>query len=91
MTRTALTLEAAEGIPARERISTELRWSLPPRLLDDSLRRRYESVFDEADLVRFTRRRPDAAATSAFLGHARDLLARWRETAPAGEALDAVR
>jgi len=84
-------LEAAEGIPARERTTTELRWSLPARLLDDSLRRRYESVFDEADLVKFARRRPDAAAASAFLGQARDLLARWRETAPAGEALDAAR
>jgi len=84
-------LEAAEGIPARERTTTELRSSLPAWLLDASLRQRYDSVFDEADLVKFARRRPDAAAASAFLGHARDLLARWRETTPAGEALHAVR
>ena len=33
-------LEAAEGVPARERTTTELLWSLPPGLAEGGLRRR---------------------------------------------------
>jgi len=48
-------------------------------------------VFEDADLVKFARRRPDAAAAAAFLGQARELLVRWRNAVTAPEALDAVR
>lgn len=85
-------LEAAEAVPARERTTSEVFWSLPPRLLDGELRERYATVFEDADLVKFARRRPGAAAAAIFLDDARTLLARWRATAPAGaETADAVR
>ena len=84
-------LEAAEALPARERTTAELLWSLPPRLSAGPLRRQHESLFDEADLVKFARRRPDPASAAAFLGRARTLLAAWREAAAAEETVDALR
>jgi len=84
-------LEEAEGIPARERTTMELRWSLPPRLLEAGLRRHYGAVFDEADLVKFARRRPADADAATFLDDARDLLGRWREAKGRPEAANAVR
>ena len=84
-------LEGAEEIPARERTTSELLWALPPHLNEGGLRRRFESVVDEADLVKFARRRPDAATAALFLVHSRELLARWRDATPAREATDAVR
>jgi hypothetical protein len=85
-------LEAAEEVPARERTTTELLWTLPPYLNEGGLRRHCESLFDEADLVKFARRRPDATSAAAFLAAARRLLVRWRDAAPAREAIvDAVR
>jgi hypothetical protein len=94
----------AHGVPARERTTSELRWALPPHLLDSESRRRFASLFDEADLVKFARRRPDAAAAAVFLAHARVLLGEWRDATaraePAGagalpeglaEARDAIR
>ena len=59
----------------RERTTTELRWSLPPALLERAARReRFDPLFDEADLVKFARLRPDAADAAAFLRDARALL-----------------
>lgn len=87
-------LAAAENVPARERTTSELLWALPPRLLEGGLRRRTESLLDEADLVKFARRRPDAATAAAFLAHARGLLSAWRTARRAEEAeetVDAVR
>lgn len=84
-------LAAAAAVPALERTTSELLWLLPPHLNVGALRRRCESVLDEADLVKFARRRPDAAAAGAFLARSRELLGHWREAMPAGEALDAVR
>jgi len=84
-------LEAAEGVPARERTTMELRWSLPPRLLDGALRQHYGAVFDEADLVKFARRRPADAAAATFLDDARHLLSRWREAGGRPETADAIR
>jgi hypothetical protein len=84
-------LEAAEGVPARERTTMELRWSLPPHLLNGALREHYGAVFDEADLVKFARRRPPEAAAATFLDDARDLLGRWHESAGRPESADAVR
>ena len=85
-------LEAAEDVPARERTTSELFWSLPPRLLEGGLRARYAAVFEEADLVKFARRRPDSAAAAAFLDDARGLLERWRASLPSGAGTaDAIR
>lgn len=81
----------AHGVPARERTTSELRWALPPALLSGSAGRRFEEVFEPADLVKFARRRPDAPAAAAFLILARELLARWRDAVPAREMADAVR
>ncbi|HEU5041831.1 MAG TPA: hypothetical protein VFT84_13455, partial [Gemmatimonadales bacterium] len=75
-------LEAAERIPARERTTTELLWALPPRLTESGLRRLTGEVLAEADLVKFARRRPDAAAAGAHLAQARQLLRRWHEAVP---------
>ena len=81
----------AHGVPARERTTSELRWLLPPGLLAGAARHRFEEVFEEADLVKFAKRRPDAGTAMLFLGHARELLAGWHGVAPAREAADAVR
>ncbi len=83
-------LAAAEGVPARERTSTELLDVLPLHLGDGALRRACIRVFGEADLVKFARRRPGRDAAGAFLGEARVLLAAWREAATR-ETADAVR
>jgi hypothetical protein len=84
-------LEEADGLPARERTTTELLWSLPPRLAEGGLRRRLQEVFGDADLVKFAklRPRPDEAAT--YTTGARELLERWHRAARAGEELDALR
>ena len=84
-------LEVAEDLPARERTTTELLWSLPPHLLDGALRQRYASVFDEADLVKFARRRPGAVAATRFLGEAHGLLDRWHASRKDAEVAGAVR
>jgi hypothetical protein len=68
----------AHGVPARERTTSELRWVLPPGLLGGAGRRRFEAVFEAADLVKFAHWRPDGAAAAAFLVDARGLLAGWR-------------
>ena len=83
-------LEAAHGIPARERTTTELLWSLPPGLAEGGLRRRMQQVLGEADLVKFAKLRPAPDESTRYTGHARDLLERWSRAAPA-EELDAVR
>jgi hypothetical protein len=84
-------LEEADGLPARERTTTELLWSLPPRLAEGGLRRRLQEVCGDADLVKFAklRPRPDEAAT--YTTRARELLERWHRAARAGEELDALR
>ena len=48
-------LETAERIPAPERTTTELLWSLPPRLAESGLRRRVQEILGAADLVKFAR------------------------------------
>jgi hypothetical protein len=84
-------LEAGEELPARERTTAELLWSLPPHLAESGLRRRCEELLDEADLVKFARVRPDASTAAEFTWAARDLLARWRSAADRAEAVDALR
>jgi hypothetical protein len=83
-------LEAAARVPARERTTAELRWSLPPALLEGPGGHRFDPLFDEADLVKFARRRPTAGDAAMFLTDARGLLAAWR-TAIGREAIDALR
>jgi hypothetical protein len=81
----------SRGVPARERTTTELRWQLPPAMLAGGIRHRFEEVFEDADLVKFAKWRPDPATAGLFLGSAKDLLARWRAVRTADEVLDAVR
>jgi hypothetical protein len=81
----------AYGIPARERTTSELRWALPASLLAGDGLRRYAAVFEAADLVKFAHERPGAAQAKAFTQAARGLLAAWRDAAPTGEAVHAVR
>jgi hypothetical protein len=69
----------AYGVPARERTTSELRWTLAPRLLAGRGLRRFETVFDAADLVKFARLRPTDGEAGAFLREARVLLAEWRD------------
>jgi hypothetical protein len=76
----------AYGIPARERTTTELRWSMPPALLADAAGRRFAALFEAADLVKFAHWQPDAAHAETFLRWARELLTRWH----AARAADAV-
>ncbi|MEP6686792.1 MAG: hypothetical protein ABJC36_00495 [Gemmatimonadales bacterium] len=91
-------LEVAADVPARERTTAELRWSLPPALRDGRRGRGFDPLFDEADLVKFARRRPTTGNAAAFLGDARALLEDWREAISHGaissgatEAADAFR
>lgn len=84
-------LEVAEDVPARERTTTELLWSLPPHLLEGTLRQRYVAVFEEADLVKFARRRPGSAAGTRFLREAHGLLNRWHASRKDAEIENAVR
>ena len=64
-------LAAAEGIPARERTSTEVLRALPPHLSAGALRRGCAALLGEADLVKFARGRPDASAAVVLVGDAR--------------------
>ena len=84
-------LEAADGIPARERTTTELLWSLPPRLGEGGLRRRVQDVLGDADLVKFARQRPPVDEASGYTDQARDLLERWHRAPRLSEEPDAVR
>jgi hypothetical protein len=84
-------LEAADGIPARERTTTELLWSLPPRLAEGGLRRRVQEVLGDADLVKFAQLRPRPDEAARYTTRARDLLEGWHRAAPASEGVDAVR
>jgi hypothetical protein len=84
-------LEAADGFPARERTTTELLWSLPPRLAEGALRRRVQEVLGDADLVKFARLRPGPDEAARYATRARDLLERWHRAAPVNEGVDALR
>ena len=85
-------LEEAEGLPARERTSSELLWALPPRLSEGGLRRRLQETLWQADLVKFARARPGGDEAADYLADVRELLTRWHQAGslPLGAA-DAVR
>ena len=84
-------LEAAEDLPARERTTGELLWSLPPHLTGDGLRDRAGALLDEADLVKFARFRPRPTAAAEFLNQCRSLLEEWNVARSTGEVADALR
>jgi len=84
-------LEEAYGVPALERTTGELVWTLPPALADDGLRDRCAALLDDADLVKFARRRPDEADAARLIHAARDLLRAWRAVVPPAELDDALR
>jgi hypothetical protein len=84
-------LEAAEDLPARERTTGELLWSLPPHLTADGLRDRAGALLDEADLVKFARFRPRPTAAAEFLIQCRSLLEEWHVARSTGEVADALR
>ena len=85
-------LEEAEGLPARERTSSELLWALPPRLSEGGLRRRLQETLWRADLVKFARARPGADDAADYLAGVRELLTRWHQAAGStAGATDAVR
>ena len=85
----------AQGVPARERTTSELRWLLPPGLQPGrpagGARHRFEEVFGDADLVKFAQWRPDPATATTFLASARELLAAWHGAVPTVELSDALR
>ena len=84
-------LTAAEDIPAPERTTTELLWSLPPRLAEGGLRRRVQDVLGAADLVKFALQRPAGEEAAGFTRGARELLDRWHLAAAGKEEMGAVR
>jgi len=84
-------LEAAEGLPARERTTSELLWALPPRLGEAGLRRRLQDILGEADLVKFARARPGPAEALVWAREARSVLERWHAAAAPEEELHAAR
>lgn len=68
----------AHGVPARERTTSELRWAVPPALVEGAAGRRFEEVFEAADLVKFAQWRPGPPEAAEVLGAARALLDAWR-------------
>jgi len=84
-------LEQAHRVGARERTTSELLWSLPPRLSRGGLRDRCHDVLGEADLVKFAEVRPTESKAADFLRRARHLLAAWHETGLIEESVDAHR
>jgi hypothetical protein len=83
-------LETGQGVPARERTTAELLWSLPPHLAFEGLRERFQRLLDEADLVKFARLEPDSRSAQAFLLGCKELLDQWH-SASVPELTDALR
>jgi hypothetical protein len=83
-------LEAAESVPARERTSAEVLWSLPPHLCESGLRERLRQILDQADRVKFARARPDQSESRKFLELCRALLLSWHQAHTVAEPSDAV-
>jgi hypothetical protein len=84
-------LEAAEDLPARERTTEEVLWSLPPHLSEDGLHDRTDALLGQADLVKFARLRPTGARAAEFLLQSRSLLEDWHAARSSGEVADALR
>jgi hypothetical protein len=84
-------LDAAEGVPARERTTEELLWALPLHLSEEGRREVFRDLLDEADLVKFARLRPSSESAECFLERSRSLLREWGEAAAMRQVVDAVR
>jgi hypothetical protein len=84
-------LEMAEDLPARERTTEEVLWSLPPHLSDRGLRERADALLEQADLVKFARLRPTPATAAEFLLRCRSLLEDWHAARLSTEVADALR
>lgn len=84
-------LETAEELPARERTTGELLWSLPPHLTGEDLRGHVAALLDEADLVKFARYRPSPSDAAEFLAQSRSLLGEWAAARSTDEIVDALR
>jgi hypothetical protein len=84
-------LELAEAVPARERTSAELLWSLPPHLSAVGLRDRFRELLEAADLVKFAQLEPGAELAQVFLEESRALLDEWHAAQVPGEVADAIR
>lgn len=84
-------LESAEELPARERTTGEVLWSLPSHLVEDGLRDHFRELLEEADLVKFARLRPSPADAQLFIGRCRKLLDQWHENRSSAEMADALR
>lgn len=83
-------LETAESVPAKERTSAEVLWSLPPDLAEDEMREKLRDILEAADLVKFARMRPDPAMARQFLERCRELLNDWHQTPAAAVFSDAT-
>jgi hypothetical protein len=70
-------LEAAHGLPASRRTSSELISLLPPALLPAGLRARLTRLLADSDEVKFARARPEAEAARGAVRSARLLLDAW--------------
>jgi hypothetical protein len=84
-------LEAAEGLPARERTSEELVWALPPHLSTNGLRDALRELLGQADLVKFAQLRPHPKTAERFLEQCRGLLRQWHDLSPTDVMADAFR
>jgi hypothetical protein len=84
-------LESAEGVPARERTTAELLWSLPPHLSDVGLRDRFHELLEQADLVKFAQLEPGEERARVFLEQCRTLLDEWDAARAPSELTDAIR
>jgi hypothetical protein len=70
-------LDEAHGIPAPMRTTGELLAALPTALTRAGLGTRFATLVTEADLVKFARARPDAAAAEEVAHRALMLLEAW--------------
>jgi LPXTG-motif cell wall-anchored protein len=84
-------LEAAEGVPARERTTEEVLWALPPHLSGDGFRVRFHELLNEADLVKFARLVPHIESAGLFLERSRSLLRDWHGAMARSQVADALR
>ena len=77
-------LEDRYGIPALESTTDELRPRLEEISLESILATRALSILQEADLVKFAKARPEAAAAGTLLGRVREFIVQTIPKVPEG-------
>ena len=77
-------LEDRYGIPALESTTDELRPRLQEISLESILASRALAILEEADLVKFAKARPEAAAARTLLPRVRDLIMQTIPKVPEG-------